>query len=105
MGIVSQGDPAVDGWALGIGPKRKLAVVTGGVTVQSRISLASGVWSQVTVTWSDKVRVYVNGALKKAFNGAPAAGSGALVLGGDGAGAFPGIFSGGSTRPRFTRRR
>ena len=93
-GIVAHGNPAGDGWALGLGPKRKLAIVTGGATVQTKVTLSSNVWTMVTVTWSDKVRVYLNGALKKAFNGGPATGSGAFVLGGNGAGAFSGSFSG-----------
>ena len=38
--------------------------------------------------------VYVNGALKKAFNGAAATGAGAFVVGGDAAGAFSGNFAG-----------
>ena len=94
MGIASHGNPAVDGWAVGIAGKRKLTIVTGGSTVQTKITLSSNVWSLVTITWSDKLRVYVNGALKKAFNGGAATGSGTLVLGGDGAGAFSGNFSG-----------
>src|SRR5215207_1689477 len=94
VGIASHGNPAVDGWAIGIGAKRKLAIVTAGATAQTKITLASNAWTAVAVTWSDKVRVYVNGALKKAFNGAPATGSGAFVLGGNGAGAFGGSFSG-----------
>jgi hypothetical protein len=93
-GLVAHGDPATDGWSIGIGSKRKLAVVTSGSRVQTRISLASNAWSQLTVTWSDKVRVYVNGALKKAFNGGTPAGNGAFVLGGNGAGEFTGNFSG-----------
>ena len=93
-GIVAHGNPATDGWSIGLGPKRKLAIVTGGATVQSKVTLSSNVWTMVTVTWSDKVRVYLNGALKKAYNGGPATGSGAFVLGGNGAGAFTGSFAG-----------
>ena len=94
VGIASHGNPAVDGWAIGIGAKRKLAIVTAGATAQTKITLASNAWTAVAVTWSDKVRVYVNGVLKKAFNGPPPTGGGAFVLGGDGAGAFGGSFSG-----------
>jgi hypothetical protein len=93
-GIVAHGNPAVDGWAIGVGTRRKLAIVTGGAKTQTKITLASNVWTLVTVTWSDKVRVYLNGTLKKQFNGGPASGSGAFVLGGNGAGAFPGNFTG-----------
>ena len=93
-GIASHGNPAVDGWAVGLGNKRKLAIVTGGSTVQTKVTISSNVWSLVTITWSDKVRVYLNGSLKKAFNGGAATGSGAFVLGGSGAGSFSGNFSG-----------
>ena len=93
-GIAAHGDPATTGWALGLGAKRKLAIVTGGTRVQTRITLSSNVWTLVTVTWSDKIRVYLNGTLKKAFNGGPATGSGAFVLGADSGGEFTGSFSG-----------
>jgi hypothetical protein len=95
VGIAAHGNPAADGWALGLGAKRKLAVVTAGARVQTKITLASNVWTQVTVTWSeDKIRFYVNGSFKKAFDGGPATSEGAFVLGGDGAGAFGGSFAG-----------
>jgi Concanavalin A-like lectin/glucanases superfamily len=93
-GIVAHGNPASDGWAVGIGTRRKLAVVTGGTEVQTKITLPSAVWTLVTVTWSDKPRVYLNGALKKQLTGGPATGAGAFVLGGSAAGAFPGNFTG-----------
>jgi hypothetical protein len=96
-GIVAHGIPSAGGWSLGIGARRKLAIVTGSSRVQTKITLASNVWTQLHVTWSlvdNTVRVYVNGALKKAFtSGMPTAG-GAFVLGGNGAGVFTGNFSG-----------
>ncbi len=95
-GIAAHGEPAGSGWALGIGDKRKLTWVTGGVAVTSRLSLAAGVWTQLTLTWTDKkLDIYRNGALAKSINrnGAAPAG-GALVLGGTGAGAFTGAFAG-----------
>jgi hypothetical protein len=97
-GIASHGDPAGDGWALGIGAKRKLAFVSGGSTYASKISLGSGVWTLLTVTWDgQKVRIYRNGSMTKSINrnaAAPASTSHALVLGGNGAGAFSGRYSG-----------
>ena len=68
-GIAAHGDPAGDGWAVGVGSKRKLAFVSGGVRAQSKVSLPSGVWSQLTVTWSAaKVLIYLNGNLAKSVN-------------------------------------
>jgi hypothetical protein len=97
-GIAAHGDPAGDGWALGVGLKRKLAWKHAGATVQSRITLATGAWTQLTVTWdAQKVRFHVNGAAAKAINnqtGVPASSSGALVVGGTGAGAFTGALTG-----------
>jgi hypothetical protein len=97
-GIAAHGAPSGDGWALGIGNKRKLAWVTGGTPVTSKVTLSSSVWTMLTVTWdSQAVRIYRNGVLAKAMNrnGAVPASSGqALVLGGDGAGAFTGSLNG-----------
>lgn len=97
-GIAAQGAPSGDGWALGIGTKRKLSWVTGGTPVTSKVTLGSNVWTMLTVTWdSQAVRIYRNGVLAKAMNrnGAVPASSGqALVLGGDGAGAFTGSLNG-----------
>jgi hypothetical protein len=97
-GIAAHGQPAGDGWALGIGEKRKLAWVSGGVAVTSKVSLSTGVWTQLTVTWTDKkVDIYRNGVLAKSINrngAAPVSTGGALVLGGNGAGAFTGAFKG-----------
>ena len=65
----SHGDPAGDGWAFGVGTKRKLAWVSGGTRAQSKVSLPTGVWSQLTVTWSAaKVLIYLNGHLAKSVN-------------------------------------
>jgi Concanavalin A-like lectin/glucanases superfamily len=97
-GIVAHGDPAGDGWALGIGAKRKLAWIGAGSTVTSRITLPASVWTLLTVTWTThKVQIYRNGALAKSINRsgpAPVSSSGALAIGGDGAGAFTGPFAG-----------
>ena len=97
-GIAAHGDPAGDGWAFGVGTKRKLAFVSGGVRAQSKVTLPSAVWSQLTVTWSNsKVLIYLNGSLAKSINapGAlPGSSSGAVKLGGNGAGAFTGPFAG-----------
>jgi hypothetical protein len=96
-GIVAHGDPAADGWALGIGSKRKLAWRTGATRVQTTITLGSGVWTALTVTWDgQKVRFYRNGALAKTVNSTatPTSGNGDVVVGGNGAGAFTGQFSG-----------
>ena len=56
--FLQHGDPAGDGWAIGIAPnnaprggKRKLLFQSHGVSVNSKISLASGVWSMVSVSW------------------------------------------------------
>jgi len=95
---VAHGNPAGNGWALGVGAKRKLAWVTGGVHLTSKVSLGSNVWTLLTVTWDNqKVRIYRNGVLAKSVNrngAAPASSSHALVLGGNGAGAFSGNFNG-----------
>jgi hypothetical protein len=96
-GIAAHGDPAADGWALGIGPKRKLAWRSGATRVQTTITLGSGVWTALTVTWDgQKVRFYRNGALAKTLNSTatPTFGNGDFVVGGNGAGAFTGQFSG-----------
>src|SRR5829696_2913707 len=98
-GIAAHGDPSGDGWALGIGTKRKLAFKTGGVVLTSKVSLATDTWTMLDVTFTDKkVLVYRNGVLAKSLNrngATPASTSGALVLGGNGAGAFTGSYAGG----------
>jgi len=97
-GFIAHGDPAGDGWALGIGAKRKLAWVSGSSVVASKVSLPAGSWTQLTVTWTDhKVEIYRNGVLAKSLNrngATPASTSGALLIGGTAAGAFAGPFAG-----------
>jgi hypothetical protein len=97
-GIAAHGNPATDGWALGIGAKRKLAWVSGGTTVTSKVSLSANVWTMLTVSWTaNKLFIYRNGALAKSESrgGAmPLSTGGALALGGTGAGAFTGAFAG-----------
>ena len=95
-GIAAHGDPAGDGWALGIGAKRKVAWKHAGATSQSKVTLPTGIWTQVAVTWDgSKVRIYVNGNITKTVNGsAPASSNGAFVVGGNGAGAFTGALAG-----------
>ena len=96
-GIVSHGDPAGDGWALGIGAKRKLAFVSDDITVGSKVTLSASVWTALTVTWDGtRVRIYRNGALAKTLTNAVAraSGPGDLVVGADGDGHFKGRYSG-----------
>ena len=97
-GLAAHGDPAGDGWAFGVGPKRKLAFVSGGVHSSSKVTLPTSVWVQLTATWSaSKVFIYLNGNLAKSINapgGLPGSSSGAVKLGGNGAGAFTGAFAG-----------
>ena len=97
-GIAAHGDPSGDGWALGIGTKRKLAFKTGGTVLASKVSLPADTWTQLDVTFTDKkVLIYRNGALAKTLNrngATPASSSGALVIGGNGAGAFTGAYAG-----------
>jgi Concanavalin A-like lectin/glucanases superfamily len=93
-GLVAHGNPAGDGWALGIGAKRRLVWSGGGSTVSSKVTLPAGTWTLVTVAWTDqKVHIYRNGALARSLSrdgATPVSGSGALVIGGTGAGAFAG---------------
>jgi hypothetical protein len=66
--FLQHGDPTSDGWAIGIAPAsapkhsaRRLFFESGGVSVNSRISLATGVWSMIDVTWNaSQVSFYVN---------------------------------------------
>ena len=93
-GIAAHGDPSGDGWALGIGTRRKLAFKTGGTLVTSKVSLPADTWTLLDVTFTDKkVLIYRNGALAKSLSGSgstPASSNGALVIGGNGAGALTG---------------
>jgi len=97
-GLVAHGDPAGDGWALGIGAKRKLVWVGGGGAVSSKVTLPANSWTLLTVAWTEqKVRVYRNGALAKSLNRSgplPLSGNGAFTIGGTGAGMFTGSFAG-----------
>ncbi len=71
--------------------------MSGATRSQSKVTLPSAVWSQLTVTWSaSKVFIYLNGQLAKSVNsgGLPASSSGAVTVGGNGAGAFTGPFAG-----------
>ena len=97
-GLVAHGDPAGDGWALGIGARRKLVWVGGGGSVSSKVSLTAGAWTLLTVAWTqNKVHIYRNGALVKSLSRTgttPVSGNAALVIGRTGAGAFTGAFAG-----------
>jgi hypothetical protein len=46
-GIAAHGNPAGDGWALGIGTKRKVAWKHAGATAQSKVTLPTTIWTQV----------------------------------------------------------
>jgi Concanavalin A-like lectin/glucanases superfamily len=84
--IVAHGDPAGDGWSLGIGTKRKLVWRSGSAVIATKITLGTGVWTALTVTWDgQKVRFYRNGVLAKSLNSStvPASSRGDLVVGGD----------------------
>jgi hypothetical protein len=88
----------ISGWAIGIGAKRKLAWVEGSNRKPSKVTLPANSWTLLTVAWTeDQVHIYRNDALPKSFNrngSTPASSSGALVIGGTGAGAFSGPFAG-----------
>ncbi len=98
-GFLSHGDPSGDGWALGVGPKRKLAFVSGGKVTTTRVTIPSGVWTMVDATWTaTQVRVYVNGEFAKAVtrnDSVPTSSRADLMVGGNGAGAFGGALAGG----------
>ena len=75
--FVEHGDPAGDGWALGIAPasaprggKRKLFFQSHGVSVNSKLSLPVGVWSMIAVSWdAASVSFHLNGgAVTKTIN-------------------------------------
>jgi hypothetical protein len=89
--IVAHGDPAGDGWGLKLGPKRKLMWYSGAKVADTKITLGTGVWTALTVTWDgQKVRFYRNGALsveKSVSFTMPASSRHDLVVGG-------GMFSG-----------
>lgn len=97
-GFMAHGDPAADGWALGVGAKRKLAFVTAGKAIRSKVSLPANAWSMLTVSWVDgKVTFAVNGGAttkQSVLATVPASQDGGMVLGGDARGAFAGRFQG-----------
>jgi len=65
--------------------------------VASKLTLTAGTWTLLTVAWThNKVHIYRNGAWVKSHtrSGAPISGTGALAIGGDGAGKFTGAFAG-----------
>jgi hypothetical protein len=95
--LVAHGDPAGDGWSLGVGNRRKLAWRSGSKQVPTQVRLSNGVWTALTVTWDgSKVRFYRNGALAKTVNGVvtPASSNGKLVIAGDGNVVFSKPYSG-----------
>ncbi len=95
--LVAHGNPATDGWALGIGDKRKLWWKSGPTTVKTKLSLGSGVWTALTLSWDgSKVSFYRNGADAKIFKASvsPSSSTGDLVVGGNGNGGFTRQFSG-----------
>ena len=87
--LVQHGDPKGDGWRVAIadkaprGGKRKLFFESRGKSVTSRLVLASGTWTMVSVTWdASKVSFYLNGgAITKVVN-APAGWSAGPSAGG-----------------------
>jgi hypothetical protein len=103
--FLKHGDPAGDGWAIGIAPnnaprggKRKLFFQSHGVSVNSKLSLASGVWSMVSVSWgAASVSFHLNGGANSKTVNTPAswvvpgpAANPALKLG-------PGVGAGGTS--------
>jgi Concanavalin A-like lectin/glucanases superfamily len=97
-GIASHGDPDADGWAVGIGARRKLTFASRGAKVASKVTLSSNVWTLLTVTWhGTKVDVYRDGTLARSLNrgsALPVSSGAELVLGSNGAGEFTGRFAG-----------
>ena len=97
-GFVAHGDPAANGWAVGVGAKRKLTFVTGNVKTRSRVSLPAEAWSMLNVSWSGgKVTFAINGgASVKSVNlsSIPSSQDGGMVLGGTARGAFSGSYAG-----------
>ena len=96
-GIVSHGDPAGDGWAFGVGAKRKLASSRRRAR-PSKVTLPSSVWTPADRDVVEPRSASTStAALAKSVNapGAlPGSSSGAVVVGGNGAGAFTGAFAG-----------
>jgi trimeric autotransporter adhesin len=110
--IATYGDPAAGGWTIGTTNKKKLVFKTDGNNTRSRMSLPTGRWTMVLVTWSSsKVRFFTNGgAQAKAFNlqgSAPSANDAQLTIGDGPLGHFKGtvdevaLFSGELTKTQF----
>lgn len=98
--FAAHGDPRGDGWAVGIGARRKVVFVSGGKTVDSKLSLAAGRWTMLSVTWDgDKVRFYANGGAtmkhKPMSTAVPTSSRGDFQIGSDGSGSFSEAFQGG----------
>jgi hypothetical protein len=84
--IATYGTPGAGGWTIGTTNKKKLIFTTDGANTRSRMSLPTGRWTMVLVTWSsNKVRFYTNGgAQAKAVNlqgSAPSADNAQLTIG------------------------
>lgn len=52
MSFVTHGDPASDGWTVGIGAKHKLVLKTAGRTIDSRFPVPVNRWSMIDVAWT-----------------------------------------------------
>jgi concanavalin A-like lectin/glucanase superfamily protein len=52
MSLVTLGDPAADGWSVGIGARHKLVFTTGNKTISSRLPVGTSRWTMVDVTWT-----------------------------------------------------
>jgi hypothetical protein len=110
--IATYGTPGSGGWTIGTTNKKKLVFKTDGVNTRSRMSLPTGRWTMVLVTWSsNKVRFYTNGgAQAKAVNmqgSTPSADAAQLTIGDGPLGHFKGtvdevaLFTGELSKPQF----
>jgi hypothetical protein len=62
MSFVTHGDPAGDGWTVGIGARHKLVFKTAGRTINSRFPVAVNRWTMIDVAWtSSSVSFALNG--------------------------------------------
>lgn len=98
--FASHGNPAGDGWSVGLGARRKVVFVSGGKVVDSKLSLPSARWTMLTVTWdAERVRFYANGGAtikqKRMEIGVPASSRADVTVGSTGSGAFSAAFQGG----------
>lgn len=95
--FVRFGDPANGGWSLGVngttasGPaKRRIVFTTAGHATNSKLTLATNTWTQVSVSWATGVLRFVlnGGAVTRTVHGAtlPAFGGPGTVMVGPGAG-------------------